>query len=161
MQSHRATKTVTPKRAYPDKRKPAEGKVDFPFMRITYGRTVKVLAILIGEDCVGRAAAGDRRFRETGLTPEWITEQVVALCPWFPKKYKEVTGLELKPNILYSRWHKSVYKTGPKGKSRVSGDSPEHPLNHPRLRPILAKVEAAWKKNRPIPYLDACRMGGV
>jgi hypothetical protein len=113
------------------------------------GRTFLLYVSFMGEQLVGGHVDGvnmTRRFKEAGITDKVLHAAVVAKLPAYPAYYAEKAGRELTPNTTMQRWRmKATYTNGKAGQGGTPAQSREHYTASPRLRPYVARVEAAFR----------------
>lgn len=160
MKTNAATENGNKKKPY--KRVKTRTGPNFNWKDYEEGRTAKCLIILIVEEKVSPGESYSRKFRQAGLTKKWLHDELIRFMPWLPEMYREHRGCELKPNIVYDRWHKMVYQTKPgPGNSHTVGQSSEHPRDNAKLQKCLGRVEKLFKRNLPISKEEAIEAGTI
>lgn len=105
---------------------------------------------------IAEKQVGDSRY---GVSMADLFLGLIHRCPWIPKEYARVTGRTLTQSIVYNRWHKMLYDTGRRGRSKAAAIGREHPKNHHKLEGVYARVEAALEEDGVITLKQAFHLG--
>jgi hypothetical protein len=150
MRSNAKVKEGYHRRAYPENRL-SRGPVTYQHINDPAGRTFLIYVQMVGDQLTEGTSAYifDRDFVGAGLGKQKLFDAVVARLPFYPTYYRQVSGRDLTPLIVYKRWHnKVVYtngKTGTKGQNKPA-QSREHYSSSERLRRCVPAVEEAFRR---------------
>jgi hypothetical protein len=145
-------------RDYPADRAPRKIK-PFQWKGTSIGRCAIILIGLVGDAKGGDSTALNfhRKFAESGITPQYLYDQLLLFMPWFAGYYYAQRGKALTLDQVYDRFHKMYYKyVGGRG---VPGMD-EHFTNNTKLRPYVPAVRELFRRGTSITEDEARVAGG-
>lgn len=139
-------------REYPENRKTAEGKRDYPWKQLLEGQIALTLLWSIAKHHVGDETVFEHHgsFARHGITKEFLLSQLRLLFPKFEAMYLEWFGEPLDPEKLVQRHHKMYHKQNGTTKAERLGRSTEHPRQNEALQPWIDLTEKAVFDHKPI-----------
>lgn len=136
-------------------RQPRVGKI-FPWTSNPYGRCVKTAIGIYGDQLTGRTSETRDVKGTVGASGVALLAFVRGVFIDFPAYYESIRELPLTENVVHARYHKMYYKnTAPREWRGYRSN--EHPLNDPKLQPLVPGIERILSRGMPVTWEELQR----